>query len=175
MSVSVDNIAEKAFDNFKRITPALVAVALLTGFLTLLPEKVLKRMSLDNLPVIWKRIIGLSFLLSVALIVTIIVFTVISKIVQKYNAKRLRINLRKRLKILSLNQKRIIIKALQSKEKCIKLDMNSGDARYLVDNYFLYRPEQPVSFGYDDGIIVKYVPQPWLMDLYNKEPELFIE
>lgn len=74
MSVSVDSIVEKTFDNFKKITPALVAVAILSGLLLFLPESILKKMSLDNLPVLWNRIIGIVFLLSVALILTMIVF-----------------------------------------------------------------------------------------------------
>ncbi len=71
MSISVDNISEKIFDNFKKITPALVAVALLTGMILFLPEPVLIKMSLNNLPILWNKIIGFIFLLSVALIVTL--------------------------------------------------------------------------------------------------------
>ena len=74
MGVSIDSIAEKTFDNFKRITPALVAVAILTGLLLFLPQNVLEKMNLYELPVLWNRIIGIVFLLSVALILTIIVF-----------------------------------------------------------------------------------------------------
>jgi hypothetical protein len=85
MSVSVDSIAEKTFDNFKKITPALVAVAILSGLLLFLPESILKKMSLDELPILWNRIIGIVFLLSVALISTMIVFSVISYIMSLLN------------------------------------------------------------------------------------------
>ena len=96
MSVSIDNIAEKTFDNFKKITPALVAVAILSGLLLFLPENVLKKMSLDELPALWNRIIGIVFLLSVALISTMIVFSVISHITEKRRNKRIRVNLKKK-------------------------------------------------------------------------------
>lgn len=74
MSVSIDTLAEKIFDNFKRITPALVASAIFTGLLLFLPKNILMIMNLDELPILWNRIIGIVFLLSVALISTMMFF-----------------------------------------------------------------------------------------------------
>lgn len=173
MSVSVDNIAEKTFDNFKKITPALVAVAILSGLLLFLPENLLKKMSLDELPVLWNRIIGIVFLLSVALISTMIVFSVISHITEKRRNKRIRVNLKKKLQTLSPKQKAIIVQLLRSEDKTISLDKNSGDTIYLVNNLFLHMPEQAFTLGWNNEMILTYVPQPWLLDLYNEEPELF--
>ena len=173
MSVSVDNIAEKTFDNFKKITPALVAVAILTGLVLFLPENLLKKMSLDELPVLWNRIIGIVFLLSVALISTMIVFSLISHITEKRRNKRIRVNLKKKLQTLSPRQKAIVIQLMRSDDKTITLDKNSGDTIYLVNNLFLYMPEQAITLGWNNEMILTYVPQPWLLDLYNEEPELF--
>ncbi len=110
MSVSVDSIAEKTFDNFKKITPALVAIAILTGLLLFLPKSILAKMNLDELPVLWNRVIGIVFLLSVALIATMIVFSAISQITSKWRSKRIRGNLKKRYQALSPKQKGIILK-----------------------------------------------------------------
>lgn len=173
MSVSVDNIAEKTFDNFKKITPALVAVAILSGLLLFLPENILKKMSLDELPVLWNRIIGIVFLLSVALISTMVVFSAISHIIEKRRNKRIRVNLKKKLQTLSPRQKAIILQLLRSEDKTISLDKNSGDTIYLVNNLFLHMPEQAFTLGWNNEMILTYVPQPWLLDLYNEEPELF--
>ena len=173
MSVSVDSIAEKTFDNFKKITPALVAVAILSGLLLFLPESILKKMSLDELPVLWNRIIGIVFLLSVALISTMIVFSVISHITEKRRNMRIRVNLKKKLQTLSPRQKAIIVQLLRSEDKTISLDKNSGDTIYLVNNLFLHMPEQAFTLGWNNEMILTYVPQPWLLDLYYEEPELF--
>ena len=173
MSVSVDSIAEKTFDNFKKITPALVAVAILSGLLLFLPESILKKMSLDELPVLWNRIIGIVFLLSVALISTMIVFSVISHITDKRRNKRIRVNLKKKLQTLSPRQKAIVLQLLRSEDKTISLDKNSGDTIYLMNNLFLHMPEQLFTLGWNNEMILTYVPQPWLLDLYNEEPELF--
>lgn len=173
MSVSVDNIAEKTFDSFKKITPALVAVAILSGLLLFLPENILKKMSLDELPVLWNRIIGIVFLLSVALISTMVVFSAISQITEKRRNKRIRVNLKKKLQTLSPRQKAIILQLLRSEDKTISLDKNSGDTIYLVNNLFLHMPEQAFTLGWNNEMILTYVPQPWLLDLYSEEPDLF--
>lgn len=173
MSISVDSIVEKTFENFKKITPALLAIALLTGMLLFLPDSILRKMYLDNLPVLWSRIIGIAFLLSVALIGTIGVSSAISYITSKMRNKRIRENLKKKLKILNSQQRGIILKVLKSKDKAISLDSNSGDTVYLVNNMFLHMPQQVFSVGWDNEMILTYVPHPWLLDLYNEEPELF--
>ena len=173
MSISVDNISEKTFDNFKKITPALVAIALLTGMILFLPESILDKMGLSNLPDLWNKVIGLAFLLSVALIITLVVFSIISRIRDKRQTKRLRENLKKNLKRLSPRQKSIVVQLLHSEDKTISLDKNSGDTIYLVNNLFIYMPQQAVTLGWNNEMILTYVPQPWLLDLFNDEPELF--
>ena len=173
MSIVVDNIAEKTFDNFKKVTPALCAIAILTGMILFLPKDILEKMSLDELPVQWCRLIGVVFLLSIALIFTLIFFSIINKFMVKLKNRILRTNLKKRYKGLTLRQKKIVLAALCSEEKTVMLDKNSGDTIYLVNNIFLHMPEQPVSLGMNNEIILKYVPQAWLIDLYNEEPEFF--
>ena len=173
MSISVDNISEKTFDNFKKITPALVATALLTGMILFLPEPMLKKMALNDLPDLWNKVIGIIFLLSVALSITLVVFSIISRIGDKRRSKILRESLKKNLKKLSPRQKSIVLQLLHSEDKTITLDKNSGDTIYLVNNLFIYMPQQAFTLGWNNEMILTYVPQPWLLDLYNDEPELF--
>ena len=58
------NFFEKTFDNFKKIPPLLIAIAIFTGLLLFLPENILKKMNLNELPILWHGIIGIFFLLS---------------------------------------------------------------------------------------------------------------
>lgn len=48
-----------------------------------------------------------------------------------------------------------------------------GDTAYLLTNLFIHQPEQAFSWGLDNEMILTYVPQPWLLELYNEEPDLF--
>ena len=41
--MSTDYLWEKTFDNFKKITPAMVAIAILSGLILFLPEDILKK------------------------------------------------------------------------------------------------------------------------------------
>ena len=65
------------------------------------------------------------------------------------------------------------MQVLRSSDKTISLDKNSGDTIYLVNNLFLHMPEQAFTLGRNNEMILTYVPQAWLLDLYNEEPELF--
>ncbi|MDO4528797.1 MAG: super-infection exclusion protein B [Lachnospiraceae bacterium] len=173
MNLPVDKITEKTFDNFKKITPAMVAIALLTGLLLFLPKSILAKMKLDELPVLWSRIIGIVFLLSIALILTIIIFSAISRVIEKKRNKRIREHLKRKYQTLSPRQRGIILRLLESEDKTILLDKTAGDTIYLENNLFLHMPEQVFSLGWDNEMTLKYVPQPWLLDLYNEEPEFF--
>lgn len=173
MGMSVDDIIEKIFDNFKKITPALVAVTILTGLLLFLPENILFRMSLDKLRDSWKQIIGMLFLLSLTLIFTMIFFSLISRIVKIWRKKINRLNLKNKYRKLSITQKAIILELLRSKDKTIMLDKNSGDTIFLVNEMFLHQPEQVFSLGWNNEMILTYVPELWLMKLYNEDPKLF--
>lgn len=173
MKETLGNLLEKVFDGFKRITPALIAVSLLTGMVLFLPKSVLERMELDELPILWSRIIGIIFLLSVALIITILVSEAVSVVIRRWKSKQFRDNLKKKYKALSQRQKNIVQQLLKSKNKSVQLDKNSGDTIYLLQNGFIHQPAQLVTYGWNDEMVLTYVPQPWLMDLYSEEPELF--
>jgi hypothetical protein len=177
MSINLGDFIEKIFDNFKKMTPALLASAMLTGFILFLPESILAKMNLDNLPPLWKILVGLVFLFCVSLILTILVFTVIKYFWSKRQSKIKKMEQKEKVKNLNPRCKQIINEALKSADKTVRLDISSGDTTYLQLNGFLYRPPQ-VGFlaeRPDNKVIEKFVPPPWLIDLYNEEPELFEE
>lgn len=147
MNFSIGNLMEKVFDSFKKITPALIAIALFTGMLLFLPEYMLKRMSLADLPVMWRQIIGITFLLSIALIITLLISAIFRSFILRWKKKKQKANLKKKYVKLSPNQKDIILRMLQSDEKSVLLDSNSGDTIYLEKNLFLHRPQQFVTLG----------------------------
>ena len=87
---------------------------------------------------------------------------------------KLKKNLKSKIKTLSPRQREIILQLLKSEDKTIALDKNSGDTIYLLNNLFLHMPQQVVSVGWNNEMILTYAPQPWLLELYNEEPDLFI-
>lgn len=172
-NTSFDKIIDRVFDGFKKISPALVAISILTGLMIFLPDNILEQLGLSNLDQFVNSIVGILFLLSITLIVTILISTVFNNIRSKINNIVLIKKLRKKYLRLSKHQKEIIIVLLSSSSKSIKLDVLSGDTVYLIQNKFIYKPNQVIDqiSLYDN--MFTFVPEPWLMDLYQKEPGLF--
>lgn len=173
VNVNFDSKIDKIFADFKKVSPALIAVAVASGLILFLPYNILERMALDKLPYLWKRAIGIFFILSVALIATIVLIDVYKKVCTKIKYKLAIKRLRNRYLQLSNSQKSLLKKMLHSKEKSSKLDVTSGDVLYLQENDFIQRAEHlmVVAPGYTAPVI--FTPQPWLLDLYNHEPEIF--
>ena len=171
MSVSVDTkgIFEKVFDNFKKITPALIVITTSTALILFLPTSILAKMSLDSLPDIWKRIIGIVFIVSTSLIIVIIIVNFFNKI----KPTLFRRMMRKKYINLASKYKLILKKMLNNNNRCLDLDPNSGDTLYLVNGVFIYRIQNLKLFDLSEKLKLTYAPEPWLIDLYEKEPELF--
>lgn len=173
IEIPTNTIIDKVFAGFKKITPALVAVSLASGAILFLPGHILELLGLNELPGKVRTVIGVLFLLSTTLIVTIVLSSCWKFVATKIRHTMVLKNLKKRFLALAAEQKEIILELLKSEDKVILLDMASGNARYLQDNHFIYRPEQMIVPGYDDEVYIKFIPHPWLIDLYNKESELF--
>jgi hypothetical protein len=173
VDISTDTIIDKVFAGFKKITPALVAVSLVSGAILFLPKAILELLGLNELPDNVRTTIGVTFLLSAALIITIVVSSCWKSITRKIKHKNMLKNLRSRFIALAPEQKEIVLELLKSEDKVILLDIAAGNTRYLQENNFIHRPEQIFSAGYDNEVYMKFIPHPWLIDLYNKEPELF--
>lgn len=173
IEIPTDTIVDKVFAGFKKITPALVAVSLASGAILFLPANILKLLGLNKLPENVRTVIGIVFLLSTTLIVTIALSVCWKTITRKIRHTKVLKNLKKRFLVLAPEQKKIVLELLKSEDKVILLDAASGNTLYLQNNNFIYRPEQIFSAGYDNEIYMKFTPHPWLIDLYNNEPDLF--
>ncbi len=174
IDIPTDTIIDKVFACFKKITPALVAVSLASGAILFLPASILKLLGLNELRENARTVIGMLFLLSTTLIVTIALSACWKTVTRKTRHTMVLKNLKKRFLALAPEQKEIVLELLKSEDKVILLDAASGNTLYLQNNNFIYRPEQIFSAGYDNEIYMKFTPHPWLIDLYNKEPQLFL-
>ena len=172
-NTSFDKIIDIVFDGFKKITPALVTMAIVSSAVLFLPITFLNKLGLSNLPESVKTVIGTLFLLSCALILTILCSVVFQRVIKKANQKKILNDLKKSYIDLSARHKKIIVKIMKSSSKSIELDSCSGDTIYLTEHNFIYRPNQVVdSFVLYDNKFT-YVPQSWLIDLFEENPELF--
>ena len=172
MTEKANSLFDRVFDGFKKTTPALFAVLICTGLILFLPQSIMKKTGLDSIPNNWKVILGISFFLSLAIIFAIVGFGVCKFIRKKYNRYKLKRHRMKQLIGLTQKQKEILITLLESDEKRIMLYDLSGDTRYLMNKEFIYRPSQAADFDDNGNMVLYYVPYPWLMDMYQKNPKV---
>ena len=173
VDISFDKIVDKVFDGFKKITPALLAITIVTGVIIFSPSSFLEKLGLNSLLPNEKRIIGVLFLLSAVLVITIIGSMFLGWIKKNIKRKILVKRLRKKFVLLPKQQKAIIVKLLKSPSKSIQLDSTSGDTRYLLNNGFIFQPEQLIDTLDLYGNQYIFTPQPWLVELFQDEPALF--
>ena len=175
MSVSVETkgLAEKVFDSFKKISPALIAVTIASGLILFLPESILERMALNNLQDGWKLVSGLVFIISFTLIITIVIIDVCKRLHQAIIVTRYRRLKRKQFINLPLDYKKMLVSILTSPQCSAELDPTSGKTLYLMNNQFIHQAQSYIFAGPGYTAPVTYVPEPWLIDLFNNEPNLF--
>ena len=164
------DIVTKVFDGFKRWTPALLAVLIVTGLILFLPDALLQRMALDNIPSLWRVIVGLLFLLSLALIVSIGLFEAWNKATSGRRQKKALNKRIEMLKDMSPELKAILRDMMESKDKSIVLTREAGNTQYLMEKGLIFQPQQIIEYSTDNELRATYNPQPWLMELYNKNP-----
>ena len=169
-----DNLFEKVFAEFKKLTPALLALCIASGLILFLPEAIFQKLALNGLPLFWKRTIGILFVVCLALIATISLDGIYKPLHNRIAKERTSKKLKEKFLALSPDHKQILLEALTSENRSIQLCPTSGDATYLQNGHFLHRAQSYIFAGPGYIAPVAYVPEPWLIDLYNREPELFV-
>ena len=164
---------DKLFEHLQKASPVVVAITIVTGAILFLPESLRGKLYISNISEQWLQIIGIIFLFSAFLIITIICQMVISSISRKMKNHQQLKRLMKQYETLDARQKGIISELLHSEEKSIVLDMYDGDAQYLTSLGFIFGPQQPVTLDWNDKLYVKFLPKPWLLNLYNQNPNRF--
>ena len=141
VEIPTDTIIDKIFSCFKKITPALVAVSLVSGSILFLPVNILEILGLNELHEDVRTVIGILFLLSTTLIITIVLSSWWKSIISKTRQRKALKVLKNRFVTLAPEQKQILLLMLKQKDKSLRLDMTSGNTQYLLNNNFIYRSE----------------------------------
>ena len=171
ISVSIDKI----FDHLRKISPIIISISIVSGAMLFAPYSIREKLYLTNLSPKWMRIISVTFLFTAFLTLTLLIETMVQSVKKKVKVKT---NIKKRKEqYLTLNnyQKAIVLETLQSRNGYVRLGLTDGNAQYLIQLGFIFRPNQGVQFDFDrNEPVVNYIPQPWLVMEYNKNPDFFI-
>ena len=173
VEINMDATLDKLFSSFKKPSPLLISIAVTTGLILFLPQSILSKMALDNIPDKIKMIIGIVFIVSIAVIVSIIFFQLFGCI-EKALKKRRWIAQKKLLYLrLSPEQREILIELLHSDGMTEWFDPTAGIIKHLEANGFIAKTQPAMFFGIGGAAPVAYAPQAWLIDWYNEEPQMF--
>ena len=173
VEINMDATLDRLFAGFKKLSPLLVGIGVTTGLILFLPQNVLAKMALDKLPDEKKIFIGMTFIISVALIIVIVGFQVVENVLVRKKIRRWQSQKRESYIRLADWQKIILIKLLQAPRMTERFDPTAGVIRYLETNQFISKAEPFIMFSFGEAEPVAYTPEAWLMDLYMKEPYLF--
>ena len=88
-NISFDKIIENVFDSLKKLTPALVALLIASSFILFAPENFIEKIGLNKLSEDFRTICGFVFVISVALIVSISIFSLAGGIRKRMYIKSL--------------------------------------------------------------------------------------
>ena len=174
MSVDIkfDEMIEKIFHNFNKVTPMLISLLATTIFLLFAPKEVLVKIGIGSMHENVKLIIGIVFLILSFLLITLFINFIIKYFKKFYFNKVTVKKLRNKFIKLDDSLKSLLIDLLNEEELSKEYNSAAGNIMYLTDNKFIYRSSLVLTQGYN-GLYATFVPHPWLIDLYNNEPELF--
>lgn len=173
VEINMDATLDRLFAGFKKLSPLLVGIGVTTGLILFLPKNILAKMALDNIPDKIKMIIGIVFIVSIAVIVSIIFFQLFSCVGNALKKRRWLAQKKLLYLRLSPEQRGILIELLHSDGMTEWFDPTAGIINHLESNDFIAKTQPAMFFGIGGAAPVAYAPQAWLIDWYNEEPQMF--
>ena len=175
MSINVDvsEAIKKLLGGAKYLIAILAFVILTCILLLYLPESLLHPMALDKMAESTKTIIGYVLVAASALLIVVVSYCMIMSGSAQRKHNRIIKMYRKRYCALPNDLKLVLKKVLDSPQKSMQLSSQDGNVLYLEGNDFLHKTDIATFFSPGSVMPSTYVPEPWLIDLYIKEPELF--
>ena len=165
----IDAIIDKVFNSFRKISPALIAIAIVTAIVLFAPDSFLAQLGLDTLSQNVTIVIGLVFLLSAVLILAIM-FSYLFE----YLRKKQIINEKIRdCRLLNDKQKAIMKRLLIAKDRSDYLKATDGDVVFLKSKGLICRPDQSADIHMISSNTYKFCPQPWVIEMWLNNPKLF--
>ena len=164
-------IIEKVFGSFKKITPFLIVIVVVSGWFYL-PSNILEWLKLDRLPSCITSIIHLIFWMALVLIIVLACSSLTKLIIDKVKNKKAVNKLRDGYYRLNNKQKECVCNVLKESGYSLKVFGNSYDYNFLVDQGFLTRQQEATDPNTFEDYCV-YSANKWLVDFYVEKPQVF--
>lgn len=165
----------KDFVDFLKLPPnILAAISLVTGCILFVPDSALNKLYMVNFRNDYGFVISIIFLISTAILIIFLITYIADKVIKKIKNKKLKQAQIKYLKDAEKAKVDLIKEFIKEETHTLSLVVNNGLTTEL--SHFgiisLAGNTQPVDFGYNSEMYLKYFLQPWVISLINESDEL---
>lgn len=167
MDIKLD--VNKMFDNLKKLSPALLAVCLSSGFFVVAPKSILAKLKFDSFPLVVYQIISGVFIVSSFLILTIGFF----EIIQVVRAKRNKQFLEKQIDELTYDEIMRVLIMYRMPGNTLSMSIQDGVTGALRFKCII---SQISNVGDGVGILTfQFILQPWVLRYLKKNLDKYSE
>lgn len=162
----------KDFIQLLKLPPSiLTAVTVGTGLILFLPVSILQKLGLDNVPELWRTILGLSFIISLSALVVYFVIKVIKIILSKHYKRRFKRVFPKVMKNLRREELAVVALLYRSPNYTSRLPYTDGvTVRLISKNVIQLTSSNNLAYGND--LVTPFTITPIAQDYIDKHPEL---
>ncbi len=165
----------KDFIDFLKLPPnILAAISLVTGCILFVPDSVLNKLYMVNFRSNYGFAISIIFLISTAILIIFLITFIADKVIKRVKNKKLKEAQIKYLKDAEKAKVELIREFIKEETHTLSLVVNNGLTTELTHFGIisLAGNTQPVDFGYNSEMYLKYFLQPWVITLINESDEL---
>lgn len=162
----------KDFIQLLKLPPSiLAAVAMGTGLILFLPITVLQRLGLDNIPELWRTILGLAFLISLSLLVIHFIIKVVKSIASKRYWLRFKRKFPKVMMELRSEELATVALLYRSPNYTSRLPYTDGVTTCLISKKVIQFTSSN-NLAYGDNLFMPFTITPIAQEYIDKHPEL---
>ena len=162
----------KEFINFLKLPPSiLAAIAMGTGLILFLPLNILQKLALDNIPELWNTILGLSFIISTAILVIYCVSKISAYIFSRLRWVYFKKKFNKTMGNLRYEELATVALLYRSQNYTSRLPLTDGVTIRLI-NKMVIQHTSATSLTYGDNLLIPFTITPIAQEYIDKHPEL---
>jgi len=164
----------KDFIQLLKLPPSiLAAVAMGTGLILFLPVSYIQRLGLDNIPELWRTVLGLAFIISLSLLVVYFIIKVVKFIVLKYYGIRFKRIFPKVMKNLRSEELAVVALLYRSPNYTSRLPYTDG-VTIRLNSKNVIQLTSSNNLAYGDDLVIPFTITPIAQDYIDKHPELIV-
>lgn len=162
----------KDFIQLLKLPPSiLAAITLGTGLILFLPSNILQRLGLENIPELWRTILGLSFIISSSLLVIYFIIKVVKSIVSTYYRIRFKKIFPKVMKNLRSEELAVVALLYRSPNYTSRLPYTDGVTVRLISKKVIQFTSSN-NLAYGDDLHIPFTITPIAQEYIDRNPEL---